>query len=208
MAASPNVGARLGRVAHGAGHLPAVVFPASLRRLWLALAGSIVFVVIGVVLLLSAGTNQRALVAGVVAVLVFGVFAIGGIYGLVRDVSSVAISAAGLHGGSRSEVFVPWSALVGTRVLTIRGTSMVGLEVTHPSAVRMPRRLLAVGSLNRRWFGMDLAIGGPSDRPRAELIAQTIAYYAEDVQRRTGIGLALPPLDGLPSKPNGESSQR
>jgi hypothetical protein len=141
-------------------------------------------------------------------VLAFGAFAIVGTWALVRDVSSVAISSAGVHGGSRSEVFVPWEVLVRTRVLTIRGTSMVGLEVSDPNAVRMPRRLLAVRAINRDWFGMDLAVGGPSDRARAELIAQTIAFYAEDAQRRPRAGVLLPPLEGLTEQRLGQTGVR
>jgi hypothetical protein len=56
-ASSRRVGAHLGRVAHGAGHLPALVFPASVRRLWVALVVSIVFVAVGLAILVTAGSS-------------------------------------------------------------------------------------------------------------------------------------------------------
>ena len=202
------VRADLGRVEHGAGHLPAVVFPAALRRLRLAVIGSSVLALLGVAMLVVARESQRGLVAGVLVVVVFGAFAMVGAWGLIRDVSSVAFTAAGIHGGARSEVFVPWSALVAAMPLTIHRTSMVGLQVTDPAAVRMPRRLQVVRGLNRDWFGVDLAVGGPTDAARADVVAQAIAYYAEDSQRRAAIGLTLPPLEGLSPQAGHRAAER
>ena len=191
------VRAHLGRVEHGAGHLPALVFPAALRRLYLAVIGSIVLALVGVALLVVARDSQRGLIAGVLVVDVFGTFAIIGAWGLIREVGSVALTAAGIHGGARSEVFVPWPALVEAVPLRIHHTSMVGLRVSDPAAIRMPRRMRLVERLNVVSFGVDVAVGGPTDAARAEFLARAIAYYAEDVDRRVTIGLSLPPLDGL-----------
>jgi hypothetical protein len=196
-AALRRVEMELGRVAHDPGYLPALIFPGSLRRLGVAVAVGVLFGVIGLGLAVTSRPAEDQWLIGVAAVLLFGGLAIVGIYGIVRDIGRVALSAAGIHGGSRSEVFVPWSALQDARVLRIRGTSMVGLRVSALDAVRLPRRLRAVSRLNREWFGVDAAVGGPTDGPRATMVTLAIGYYGVDADRRAEVGLTLPTIEQL-----------
>jgi hypothetical protein len=196
----PHVDMRLDKVLHGPSHLPALVFPGSIRRLVLAVVLSIAFAVGGVWLVVSSRDDTVVYVA---IVMFFGAAALVGLWGVVRDVGSVALSSAGVHGGSRSEVYVPWAAIRSAIPMEVKGewgegtTWMVGLDVTDPSAVRMPRRLRAVRSMNRGMFGVDLAVGGPTDQQRAEAIGSVITYYAAEPGRRHEIGRVLPPAAAL-----------
>ncbi len=192
-----KVDMRLGRVEHGAGHLPALVLPASLRRLTLAVVGSVAFVMAGALLIAIAGPERDTAVVGAVSILVFGLFAIFGLYGIGRDVGRVALTTAGVHGGGRSELFVPWTAITSIEPLTIHRASMIGMAIVDAPDVRIPRRLAVGRSLNRQMYGVDVAVGGPTDRERAELIAALLAYYAEDPARRHEIGRALSSIDAL-----------
>lgn len=193
----PGAGMRLGEVEHGPARLPALVLAGGMRRLLVAVAICAILVVAGIWLIAFAGGGRSELAGGVVAILLFGALALAGLWGLVRDVGRVSLSSAGVHGGSRGEVFVPWDAIRAVRPLTIHNTCMVGLAVTGSPLVRMPRRLRAVQSLNRKVYGIDVAVGGPTDGGRAKAVAALITWYLEDPQRRRELGRALPAADAI-----------
>jgi hypothetical protein len=114
--------------------LPAVQIPYSVSKTWLAIGGSLGFVLAGVGLILAGRT-----VIGLLGVVSFGVFALLGLRSLVRP-PMVSLSERGVHlrnmGGHR---WVPWEEVESVYEEEISRTPFIGVDGSHGARWEGPR---------------------------------------------------------------------
>jgi hypothetical protein len=133
--------------------LPPTVYPLAKGRVWAMLAGSVVFVAVGIVLLVAHSTVKMT-VAGALAVLFFGFCAVLIIQRLLSDRPELVLDDAGVDHVRLGRFGWDEIAAVRIREQRVRNTSQRFIElVLHdPDAylARAPKLVRSTSSMNAR----------------------------------------------------------
>lgn len=123
------------RIVRVAGPDPSLtVYPQRGKQVALGL-GAVVFVVLGVVLLLSGGVVRP--VVGVVTILVFGLFGALWVRQMASQRPALVVDTRGItdHASAIGAGFVPWGEIVGLGTWSSNGQTIVTVGVADPAAV-------------------------------------------------------------------------
>ena len=133
--------------------LPPTVYPVAKGRVWAMLAGSLVFVALGIVFLVAHSTLKMT-VAGAVAVPFFGLCSVLIVPRLFRDRPELVLDDAGVDHVRLGRFGWDEIAAVRIREQRVRNTSQLFIElVLHdPDAylARAPRLVRSTASMNAR----------------------------------------------------------
>ena len=70
--------------------------------------------------------------------------------GYREGLGRVRLTSAGIHDGSESAIFIPWSLVEDMRPFAVARSAVLGIRVSDVDRVRMPARLRRLRGLNRR----------------------------------------------------------
>jgi hypothetical protein len=133
--------------------LPPTVYPLAKGRVWAMLAGSLVFVALGIVFLV-AHTTMKMTAAGVLAVPFFGFCSLSIVHRLFRDRPELVLDDAGVDHVRLGRLGWDEIAAVRIREQRVRNTSQWFIElVLHDPAAylaRAPKLVRSTASMNAR----------------------------------------------------------
>lgn len=145
---------------------------ASRWRMILLLAGALGFVALGIFLLTIDPPDTRRTLAGVAAIVVFGVFFLIGLSRLNDQGVDIRIDQRGIWWKRWSEETIPWSAIERISVSEIRGQRFACLFLHDPAAHRSTTFAGKLARANRAMGFGDIALtASGTDASFADLIA-------------------------------------
>ena len=157
-------------------------------RAWLALAGALVFVALGVWIML-----EEAFLTGLLVVVTFGVFALLGIVNLARGTGRLVLGEETIaHLAAGGAVIMRWDDVTDVEEYDIRGTTFLGL---HGPAEAHGMSLLFAGLGTR--YG-DLAIAPSAVGVDGDWLERTIRRCIEDPAARREVAAGR-----FPAHPSG-----
>ncbi|WP_327259130.1 MULTISPECIES: STM3941 family protein [unclassified Streptomyces] len=169
------------------GPLPPTVYPLAKGRVWAMLAGSLVFVALGIVFLVAHSTVMMTVAAGALVVPFFGFCSVSIIQRLLRDRPELVLDDAGVDHVRLGRFGWDEIAAVRIRGQQVRNTSQRFIElVLHdPDAylARAPKLVRSTASMNAR-LGF-----GPANMATSTLPVPPEAVL--DAMRRHCPGLAV-----------------
>lgn len=156
---------------------PPIVLQVQRHKMVVAIAGSIAFVALGLWILQRPEVSMKGLIGGVASVLVFGIFALIGVFKLFRP-DRMELSPAGLRyiGYTGKATDLPWTEISGFRLWRYRSTTTVVFDVAERARAQVRGR-----QLNRFVAGAD--VGLPSGWP---LGAQDLMKLLSEAKARWG----------------------
>jgi hypothetical protein len=197
--------AEIGFVSHDRMPTPALLFPASRKRLALAFVATLAWAVAGILLAMNAddlaglGSPRHPppvlRVLGIAMVIIFGAFAVGSFLSLFRRMFVALVSEGILLRTRSGALLVPWDAITEVGIASLRGSPYFGVNVADPAAVQGNRwaRWWLETRVNRRLTRFDLTYPGTLLATPVEHLERMVVYYLEHPGDRVTIGSSTPP---------------